>query len=196
MNMTAPIETDEQRDARLAATQARQEAAGIVVEAKVVAPDTQNYWGNVTRHKHYLPDGVQYIEFEPMTEGARSKYQTATQTEMTMNQNTKSSTMKFNVARDRRALIDNSVKGWFMFGPQGQELGPNQFERGQYTFDKWLQQADPKIVEDLEKAIRKSNAWLQSDLDADEIQEEIARLEQQLGEVRDRELGEDGSSSK
>lgn len=186
-------EFDTAEQNRLAEAQRRQEAAGIIVEAPVVPPNVGNYWGKLDPIKHFLPDGIQYIEYLPMTEGERAKYQTATQSKMTMNQNTRDSTMTFNVARDRRALLEVSVKGWNMLGPDGE---PVAFKNSQFGFWKWYEQADPKLIEDLEKAVRKSNAWLQADMDEDEIQQEIERLNELLAEKREQALGEDSSSNK
>lgn len=177
-------EHEEAREAHVANTEAAMRAAGVTVEEKPVAA---SYWGYTRTEKHYLPDGVQYIEFQPMTEGDRQKYQNKTMTTMSMNRASGDSKIGINPAKNRQALLDVSVKGWYMFDPDGR---PAEFGSRLSGWEAWLRQADPKLVEDLEKAIMKANPWLQADMDEEEIAKQIEDLQTLLEEKRAAKLGE------
>jgi hypothetical protein len=56
--------------------------------------------------------------------------------------------------------------------------------------------ANPKLVEDLEFAIRMANPWMQSEMTEEEVQKEIDRLYEVLNQIRDREAGEAVSATK
>lgn len=177
-------------DARLAAAASAEKAmteAGVAVEEK---PVVANYWGAIKPERFYLPDGVQYIGFRPMTEGDRQKYQTKTKTTMSMNRASGDSRMSIDPSRQRTALLEVSVEqvgDWYMLDPNG---NPADFKSRQYGWNAWLQQADPKIIADLEKVITKANPWLQAEMDEEEIQQEIENLTERLEEIRSRKLGE------
>jgi len=174
-------------DARLAHaanTEKAMRESGVAVEEK---PVVANYWGFTRMERFYLPDNVQYIEFQPMTEGDRQKYQNATKTTMSMNRASGDSRVSIDPSKARTALLDVSVKGWYMLGPDGREA---EFKSRQYGWNAWLQQADPAIIADLEKAITKANPWLQAEMDEEEIEQEIESLKERLEEIRSRKLGE------
>lgn len=183
--------TEEARAAHIASTEEAMRANGVQVEEKI-ATVVGDYWAEPAPERFYFPDGKQYIEFKPMTESARAKYQNKTMTTMALNRASGDSKIGINVARDRRALIDVSVTGWLMYRG-GEEVG---FKNSFFGFEKWIEIADPKHIEGLEKAIRKANPWMASDMDPAEIKEEIKRLEELLIEVEDRRLGESVSSNK
>lgn len=177
-------EHEEAREAHVASTESAMKAAGVAVEEK---PAVANYWGYTRMERHYLPDEVQYIEFQPMTEGDRQKYQAKTKTFLSMNRASGDSKMAIDPSKQRLALLEVSVKGWYMLGPDGR---PAEFKSRQYGWDAWLQQADPKLISDLEKAIQDANPWLEADLDDEEIQKQIDELQARLEAKRERELGE------
>lgn len=185
---------EEARAAYVANTEAAMIAAGELVEEKIEFVD---YFTFEETMKWYFPDGKHYIEFKPMTEGARRKYQSKTMTTMTMNRASGDSKIGINVARDREALLDISVTGWFM---ERRDLSGNivqvDFKDNNHGFRKWSENANPKFIEEIEKAIRKANPWMQADLDVEEIDAEIDRLQTLRTEILDRQLGEGSSSNK
>lgn len=178
---------EEARLAHAANTEAAMREAGAVVEEKVV---TANYWGYTRTEKYMLPDGVQYIGFRPMTEGDRQKYQNLTRTTMSMNRASGDSRLTIDPSKARSALLEVSVaavKDWYMIGPDGR---PADFTSRQYGWNAWLMQADPLLVEGLEKAIQKANPWLQAEMDEEEIKKQIEELQERLESMRESKLGE------
>lgn len=182
------------REAHIASTTAAMVAAGEIVEEKVEFVD---YFTFEERLRWYFPDKKHYIEYKPMTEGDRRKYQSKTMTTMSMNRASGDSKIGINVARDREELLNISVIGWFMERRDGLgNIVSVDFTDKNHGWNAWSTRANPKYIEDLEKAIRKANPWMQSDLDIDEIDAEIDRLQTLRTELRDRQLGEESSSNK
>lgn len=184
-------DADIRREAEVAETTRAMKEAGVPVETKA-APKV-NYWGFGRMEKFFLPDGVQYIEFRPMTEADRQHYQNNTQAVLSLNRASGDSKLPLNQARDRKALLAASVKGWYFFGPDG---APVDFKHREFGWDKWVAVADPQIIDALEKAIRKANPWMQSDMDKDEIRKQIDELEDLLRQKEEEEAGELASSDK
>lgn len=197
--MTQPIfdpnsldpEFAEQREAHVAATERAMVAAGQIVETK---PEFEDYYSFSDRVKWYFPDGVHYIEFEPMTEGARRKYQTRTASVLTMNRASGDSKIGLNVARDREALLEVSVKDWYMHRRDGMGNWVEvRFDDKNYGFKAWTLIANPKFIESLERAIRKANPWMASEMSVEDIDTEIERLQELREEVRQAEMGKSDS---
>lgn len=182
------------RDAYVASTEKSMREAGVQVEEKVEFID---YFTFDETLRHYLPDGIHYIEFKPMTEGKRRKYQSKTMTTMTMNRASGDSKIGINVARDREELLNASVTGWFMERRDGMgNIVSVDFRDSRHGWLAWSENTNPKLIEDLEKAIRKANPWMQADLDIEEVDNEIERLTELRRELMDRKLGEGASSNK
>jgi hypothetical protein len=158
----------------------------------------EDYWGVDEVLRHYLPDGKQYFEFRVMDEGARSRFQKLTNEDMTvLRDNT--AKVRMDPVAQRHTLIKESVIGWFLMQrmPDGTWTeAPPPTPQNKRPLDQWLEKAPPKIVDDLEFAIRKANPWMQADMNVEEIDKEIERLYDLRRQVVARESGEDTSASK
>jgi hypothetical protein len=55
---------------------------------------------------------------------------------------------------------------------------------------EWLENANPRLVEDLEKEIRKANPWLLAEMSVADIEREIENLEEMKKVAQEREAGE------
>jgi len=154
----------------------------------------EDYWGFSETHQFMLPDGEQYIEHKTMTEGDRQRYQKLTNRDITMTRQTGEARMKVDPAEDRNALLHVAVIGWNLRRNGQLETFSNDNRNG--TFQQWLKVANPKIVEELEKAIRISNPWLLGDMKSEDIRSEIANLEDMLKLAEEREAGNDNSNSR
>lgn len=153
-----------------------------------------DYWGTDETHRHTLPDGKQWFEFQIMDEGARSRFQKLTNTDLTvMRDNT--AKVKMDPAAERHTLIKESVINWNLMqkGPDGNWSAAPWSKR---NLEQWLEKAPPKIVDELEFAIRKANPWMQADMSVEEIDKEIGRLYDLRKDVEARKSGEGSSESK
>lgn len=154
----------------------------------VVEQAPVDYFGFQSSEKFYLPDGKQYIEFQIMNEGAKARFQKLTSRDLVINRN-QDARVKVDPASERHALIRESVTGWNMY----RAGSPVRF--GDRELKDFLELANPKIIEDLEKAIRKANPWLLQDMEPEDIKREIENLEEMLKVAEERKRGEASSSS-
>jgi hypothetical protein len=154
-----------------------------------------DYYGFDEVCRYYLPDGKQYIEFKPMTEGGRAKYEAKTSRDVRFNRKTDDAAVRMNPADDRHALIVESVTGWHMVRRINDRWQPVAFSKGSKgaELEKWLDVANPKIVNELIDEIRKANPWMTDDMTVEMIDEEIARLQEMRTQVAEREAA--GKSS-
>lgn len=168
--------------------------AGVTLEEEVY----EDYYGFDTREIFYLPDGKQFVEFQPMNEGAKSKFQKLTNKDVVVERSTGNARMKMDPASERHALITESVTGWKLMRKVGDKWQPVPFSKGSpgAELEKWLNIANPTVVEDLEKAIRKANPWLQGEMTVEDIEKEMDNLRELREEAIKREAGNASSSSK
>ena len=161
-----------------------------------------DYWGFEERKRFFLPDNIQYIEYKIMTEGDKARYQRATNRDLTISRNTGDAKLKADPAADRQELLKVTVTGWKMYrkGPEGFAEVPFSIgtpgKQDNSMFGQWLNGANPRIVEDLEREIRKANPWLLGDMSPEDIRREIANLEEMLKVAEEREAGKTNSDDK
>jgi len=150
--------------------------------------DLVDYFGFDEFETFMLPDGKQWFKFKIMNEGDRAKFQRLTNKDIKINQTTRDASIATDIADERHKLIKMSVVDWNMYA-KNQTTG--RFEKIDFTLsggrginlESWLARANPKIVDDLEFAIRQANPWMQSDMTVEEIDKEIDRLTQLRVEV-------------
>lgn len=152
-----------------------------------------DYFGFDDTERYFLPDGRQYIEFKPLTEGGRAKYEAATSRDIRFNRRTDDAAIKMDAGAERRALIEASVVGWSVARVRtiGNEKRwePVPFSKGSpgSTLSQWLDQTNPRLVNELVREIRRANSWMAEDMTSEMIREEIKRLEEMLQQAEERE---------
>ena len=156
-------------------------------------PQIVSYWGTDEKHKHFLPDGVQYFEFKIMNEGDKSKFQKLTNTDLVVDRNN-TARVKMDPVVERHTLIETSVCGWLLYIEDKGQMVPANFTSA--MLKSWLQVAPPKVVEDLEHAIRMANPWMQAEQTVEMIDEQIERLYDLRKAAVEREAGEGSSATK
>lgn len=144
----------------------------------------QDYFGFETSAKFYFPDGVSWIEFKPMNEGAKKSFQDKTSRDLVVERNSGNARMSVLQGSERHTLIIDSVTNWNLVR-NGVAV---PFSKS--AFSDFLTLANPVLIEDLEKAIRKANPWLLADMKSEDIEKEIANLQEMLESARKREAGE------
>lgn len=167
----------------------------IHVNAEAIEPNLENYWGSEQRERWYFPDGQQYMEFKVMTEGDKKQYQRLTNQDLTIGRD-QTAKVRMDPSAERHVLITQSVKDWNLYAPDKKtgKLAIAAFDKS--ILVKWLEQANPKLVEDLEIAIRKANPWMLSEQSVEDIDKEIDRLVEMRKEKLAMEAGEGSSSNK
>lgn len=148
-----------------------------------------DYFGFQATERFTFPDGQQYIEFQIMNEGAKARFQKLTTKDLVV-QRGGDARMKMDPAQERHELIRQSVTGWNLY------RGGNPVPFSDRALKDFLELANPKLIEDLEKAIRKANPWLMAEMKSSDIEREIENLQEMLAVAKERELGEAASSSR
>lgn len=159
----------------------------------------KNYYSFDEKVRWYFPDGQQWIEFRKLTEGDRAKYLKATRSDVHLNQKSGEARIPFDQSADRKELLLHSITDWYMAMPVGDgwqliPFNPNKTPGG--TMAQWIDRADPAILANLEKAIRKANPWLLNEMTVEQIDKEIADLQELRVKVAEREAEEGNSSYK
>jgi hypothetical protein len=148
------------------------------------AAQQADYFGFSDTRRFTFPDKISFIEFSVMNEGMKADYQKRTNKDMILERQSGNARMKVDIGGDRWALIKASVTGW------------NLMRQGvSYPFTdnhlkEWLENANPRLVEDLEKEIRKANPWLLAEMSVADIEREIENLEEMKKVAQEREAGE------
>lgn len=159
-------------------------------------PQFTDYFGFKATEKFYLPDGKTYIEFDVMNEGAKARFQKLTSRDLRVQRTTGDALLKMDPGAERHALISESVTGWNLMrrAPKGEarwEHAP--FDKS--NLNRFLDSADPRIIEDLEKEIRKANPWLMDEMSVEDIDKEISNLQELREKAVEREAGKSASAA-
>jgi hypothetical protein len=161
----------------------------------------QDYYGFDERDKWYFPDGKQWIEFKKLTEGDRAKYMKATRSDVHLNQKTQEARIPFDQSQDRKQLLLHSVTDWHIVrftrsNGRITAVTPLPFPEGAGArtpggaLAQWIDSANPAILAELEKAIRKANPWLLNELSVEQIDKEISDLTELRKAAEEREIRE------
>lgn len=145
-----------------------------------------DYFGTDVRHQTLLPDGVSYIEHKELTEGDRRKFLNATNKDVRIERATGDMRLKMAAGDERHELLKVAIVGWNL-KKDGEDF--------RFTPDKlnqWLSVAPPKIVDLVEKDIRKKNPWLLSDVTVEDIDKQIAELQELREQKLEQEEGKEG----
>lgn len=141
----------------------------------------EDYWGFAESVRHVLPDGKQWVEIAIMNEGEKRKYLNSQSRELVLNRRTDDTKLKMAPGDERFNLVMAGVRNWFMM--RGAEPVPFS----EPIFRRWLEMANPKIVDGIEKAIRMANPWLLNDMSVEDIDREISDLQ----DMRAKKVAED-----
>lgn len=152
-----------------------------------------DYFGFDKSHVFTMPNGRQQIFFKSMNEGAKADFQKTTSRDLRVQRSSGDALVKMDQAAERHTLIMKSVTGWTLRrrNPKTQAWENAPFD--QSTLRRFLDTADPQIIEDLEKEIRKANPWMLDEMSVEEIDKEIASLQEMRAAAVKREEGKGNS---
>lgn len=156
-------------DDRVSSIESAMKADGVAIETQT----QQSYFGFEETHKCFLPDGTSYVDHRTLNEGARRKYLNAVNRDIRLQRATGDAIMKMQAGEEKHELLKTAICGWNLIGPTGQ---PVPFSKPALV--DFLERADPKVIDLIEKEIRKTNTWLMSDLSVEDIQKQIDELEE------------------
>lgn len=174
--------TDQSTELDPAAVQAAEAAltaAGQPTHENVQA----DYFSFEETHVVTLPDGVSFIEHKTLNEGQRRKYLNGINRDVVIARATGDAKMSMKPGDERLSLLKTAITGWNL-KRNGNPLpfsGPN--------LQMFLDNAPPKVIDIVDKEIRKVNAWLVEDMSVEDLEREIANLEELLESKRKDEAG-------
>lgn len=154
--------------------------------------EQEDYFGFQATERFYFPDGLTWIEFEKMNEGKKAKFQKASSRDLVLERQSGNARMKVDPGGDRWELIFACCVDWNL--KRGVHKAPVPYS--ERNMREWLGLANPQLVEDLEKAIRKFNPWLMAEMSVEDIDREIDNLKEMREVAEKREAGKSGSSDK
>ena len=168
------------------------ETAVFEPEASFEAPAQYDYFGFAKDDKFYFPDGVTWMQFNVMNEGAKTKFQKQTQKDLVLERQSGNARMKVDPGIERHEIIRQSVTNWNLV--RGAQKTPVPYS--DRALKDFLELSDPKLVEDIEKAIRKANPWLLGEMTVKDIDREIESLQEMRAVAEKREADAVFSPSK
>jgi len=155
-------------------------------------PMQEDYFGFQAFDTFEFPDGLTWIKFKKMNEGDKAKFQKTSSRDLVLERQSGNARMKVDPGGDRHALIIECCVDWNL--KRGPQREPILFS--ERNLREFLALANPQIVEDLEKAIRKFNPWLMAEMTVEDIDREIDNLKEMREIAEARELGKSSSSDK
>lgn len=153
----------------------------LVEEAAPLQKAPFDYFGFSSTERFTFPDGVSFVELKVLNEGERRKYQNSVNRELKIARGTGEAQLKMRPGDDRTELLKSAITGWNLHRA-GQPVAFNST-----NLEMFLNNADPAIIDKIEKRVRMMNPWLLSDLTVEQIDEEIASLQ----ELREKKLEEE-----
>lgn len=130
-----------------------------------------DYFAFDEHYSYTLPDKKSWISFKAMTEGDRRKYLSAVSKEVKVRKGGEMS-LQMSTGDDREALLLAAVTGWNLT----RNGAPIAFTKAALV--DFLAVANPKVLDGLEKEVRKANPWLLADMSLEDIDREIANLQE------------------
>ncbi len=176
----APDE-DELERRRVESADAAMREQGISTETPVQA----DYFGFEEYEDVHLPDGISTITIQALNEGARRKYQNTLNRDVTIKKNSGDATMRIAAGQEKKELLTASIVDWNLKRTREGKRENVPFKTS--NLNDFLDKAPPRIIDLIEKAIRKLNPWLQSEMSLADIDQEIANLQ----EIRDQKVKEE-----
>jgi hypothetical protein len=173
--------TMEKTPEQVAAIEAAMTAEGV----SLYQSGQQDYFGFESVDRIKLPDGTSYIEHRILNEGQRRKYLNKVNREVKVQRATGDAVMKMAPGEEKKALLEAAICGWNLMR-NGQPVPFNT-----KNLDEFLDKANPKVIDLIEKEIRKGNSWLQADMSVEDIDREITQLQELRQQKLEEEEGKD-----
>lgn len=176
---------------------AQAEARAAAIEANMIAeglptrePIAVDYFGFDETHRVMLPDGVSWIDHKVLTEGARRKYLNKVNRDVRIQKASGDAIMRIATGDEKAALLSSAICGWNL-SRGGQPVPFND-----RNLSEFLDKASPKIIDLIHKDIAVHNNWLNADVTIEDIDKEIAELQELRQRKLDEEQGKVGSVNK
>lgn len=180
------VPTDDEiavQEQRALAMEANLAAAGQATHERVQV----DYFGLSDQHIVKLPDGISWVAHRELNEGQKAKYQDSLQRDVTLRKSTGDAQIKMAMGAERMELVKVALVDWNIIR-DGKPLAFNP-----NNVNAFVKNASPKIIDLIEKSIRKENTWLMEEVSSKDLENEIETLQELLEAKRKEEEGKDAS---
>jgi hypothetical protein len=181
---TETVIDDEQRVAQI---ESAMREAGESTETKV----QDDYFGFDAAQRCMLPDNISWIDHQIFNEGKRRKYLNAINRDLRIQKTTQDALISVRPGDERYALLKEAIVGWNLVARDG---NPVPFNGG--TLNEFLEKANPKIIDHIEKHVRLANPWLLAEMSIEDIEREIEQLNELLAKKKEEEEANLGSKNR
>lgn len=149
------------------------EASMIAKGEPTTEPIEVDYFASAEEHVLVLSDGRQKVYHKELTEGDRRKYLKGTNRDVKLQRATGDAYLKMAPGEDRAALLKSAITGWELY------KNGKPFPFTPKALDDVLEAFPPKIIDEIHKDILRVNPWLQADMTLEDIDREMATLQEQ-----------------
>lgn len=179
----AETDTSTVEDRRVAAMEENMRAQGVNPYERTPA----DYFGVDAEETVVLPDEVSFVSIRTLNEGHRRKYLNEVNRDVRFHRATGDAVMRMAPGDEKQTLLKLAITGWNLHrGGQPIPFSP-------LNLDAFLTTAPPKVIDLIDKRVRKMNDWLMADVTAEDIRAEIADLQEQLAKLEAEEEGKAAS---
>lgn len=171
---------DEDERRRIESTEAAMREQGVATETPVQV----DYFGFEELHTITLPDGKSQITHQALNEGQRRKYQNALNRDVRIAKSSGDAILRIAAGEEKKELLQAAIVDWNLvkFNDRTKQIEPVPFT--EKALRDFLDKANPKVIDIIEKEVRLVNSWLQSEMTVEEIDKEIETLQ----ELREKKL--------
>ncbi len=177
------METDQATEqAHHDATTQAMKAAGVATETGMYV----DYFDFDDTRRVTLPDGKSWVEIQVLNEGARRKYLNTTNRDVTIERASGNAKMRVASGDDRHALLGQAIVDWDLYtkNPKTNAIEPIRYN--EQNLRRFLDNSSPTIIDMIEKEVRKDNPWLIAEVEIEDIDAQIAELQ----ELREKKVSE------
>lgn len=187
MSDTAPTPlTDDEREAlerKNAAIEHSMREQGVPTEERRVV----DYFAAAGTYEVMLPDGIQFVTVKEFREGDRRKYLSKVNRDIRIEKVSGDAKMRGPAGEEKVALIMAAVVEWHVYE------GGAPLPFSQRALDRFMEMAPPAIIDHIDHEIRRHEPWLVGEPTLEEIDKEIADLQELREKVVEREQGKAAS---
>lgn len=170
--------TDDEREAHVAATEAAMREAGVPTHEDVV----EDFFGAADPLRVPL-DSKQWVEHTPFNEGQRRKYLNGINRDVTIAKTTGDAKMRMAPGDERYTLLKTAITNFHLIR-NGEPLN-----FGQRELEEFLEKAPPKVIDKIDKEVRKANPWLLAEASLEDLLKERDNLDEMIEVKRKEEAG-------
>jgi hypothetical protein len=155
-----------------------------------------DYFGVDERREVYLPGSkTQYVVIKEFTEGDRKKYLDKVNKDVRFGKDN-TATMKTSPGSDRHELLKIAIVDFKLQRGTGDNVVIMTIVTHPRVLEEFLEKTSPKVIDHIVKEVHKLNPWLINDASVEDMEKELADLQEMIDLKKAEEAKNDSSASK